>query len=80
MDIPVALKTFGDAVRISEICERYNDYFDIDMIHGRYVIDASSILGVESLVGNNVVIHVASRPGIEDKLIQLRDEIINVLR
>lgn len=80
MDMVIALKTFDDAIKVSGICEKYRDYFDIDMIKGRYVIDASSILGVESLVGNNVVLHVARMPGMESRLEELRIEIINALR
>lgn len=47
----IFLKTEQDAVRLNGIVTKYP--YDIDMVHGKYVVDAKSILGVLGVgVGN----------------------------
>ena len=56
--INVKLETFKIAENISKICQKYHDKYHIDMdaYYGRYVIDACSLLGLMSLVGNTIQI------------------------
>ena len=42
------------AIKLIHLCERYRNQMDIDVIHGRYVIDGCSMLGVHSLIGHTV--------------------------
>lgn len=42
--------------KFCKICDRYKDKFDIDVIHGRYIVDGSSILGVTSMTGKIVMV------------------------
>lgn len=42
------------AGKLLKLCEKYHDKMEIDVIHGRYIIDGCSVLGVHSLVGNMV--------------------------
>lgn len=43
----VLLNEFIKAVEFNKICERYDS--DIDIVSGRYTIDAKSIMGIFSL-------------------------------
>lgn len=42
------------ADKLCEICTPYTKEFDIDIVHGRCVLDASSILGILSMLGKDV--------------------------
>lgn len=42
------------AEKLVRLCEKYHDRMDIDVIHGRYIIDGCSLLGVHSLIGHMV--------------------------
>lgn len=53
------LDSIEKAKNLVNICEKYKDDFNIDIIHGRQVIDGTSILGVISLVGNIVSIRTS---------------------
>lgn len=77
MVLEINLNTFEKAIQIVNICEPYAAYFDIDVVCGRYTVDAISILGVESLVGNKVriVIHGVKNPDEIDKVKQLEDSL-----
>lgn len=44
------------AGKLIHLCEKYHDKMDIDVIHGRYIIDGCSMLGVHSLIGHIVSI------------------------
>lgn len=57
--IPFDLDSIEKAKKLVNICERYKDDFDIDVIYGRQVIDGTSILGVISLVGHVVSINTS---------------------
>ena len=48
LDTPDRVQKFVD------ICSKYKDKFNIDVEYGRYVVDASSIMGVSSLIGHIV--------------------------
>lgn len=51
------------ASKLIHLCEKYHDRMEIDVIHGRYVIDGCSMLGVHSLIG-----HIVSlKPQTNDK-------------
>lgn len=56
--INIKLETFRNSEDVSKICQMYHDKYHIDMdaYYGRYVIDACSLLGVMSLVGNTIQI------------------------
>lgn len=42
------------AEKLIRLCEKYHDDMDIDIMHGRYIIDGCSLLGVHSLIGHMV--------------------------
>lgn len=44
------------ATRLIRLCEKYHGEMEIDVIHGRYIIDGCSTLGVHSLIGHIVTI------------------------
>lgn len=48
------LDSFESAKKLIGLCEKYKDQMDIDVICGRYIIDACSVLGVHSLIGHMV--------------------------
>lgn len=48
------------ASKLIHLCEKYHDRMEIDVIHGRYVIDGCSTLGVHSLVGHTVSFELGS--------------------
>lgn len=40
--------------KLCAICTPYSKNFDVDIVKGRCVLDASSILGILSMLGNDV--------------------------
>ena len=52
----IKLNTMDVINKLVRICDRYKETMDIDMLYGRYVVDAASLLGVMSLMGNVVEI------------------------
>ena len=42
------------AEKLIRLCEKYHDDMDIDIMHGRTVVDGCSLLGVTSLIGKFV--------------------------
>lgn len=50
------IRTFEDAQNLVKLCDKYNKELTIDVIHGRYMVDGCSVLGVMSLVGNIVTV------------------------
>lgn len=48
------IDSIESAEKLLRMCERYKDLMDIDIICGRYIIDAYSMLGVHSLIGHMV--------------------------
>ena len=49
------LDSLDKVTKLVKVCEKY-DSIDFDVIHGRYVINGKSVLGVSSLIGNIVKI------------------------
>lgn len=49
------LDSLDKVTKLVKVCEKY-DSVDFDVIHGRYVINGKSVLGVSSLIGNIVKI------------------------
>lgn len=45
------IDSIESAEKLLRMCERYKGLMDIDIICGRYIIDAYSMLGVHSLIG-----------------------------
>lgn len=50
--IAFKIETLDDAQNLVNICDKYP--FNIDVIHGIQTVDAKSVLGVASLLGNYV--------------------------
>lgn len=50
----IHIRTPEFANKLCEICTPYTKEFDIDIVRGRCVLDASSILGILSMLGNDV--------------------------
>ena len=48
------INSIESAAKLIHLCEKYHELADIDVIHGRYIIDGCSMLGVHSLIGNIV--------------------------
>lgn len=69
--IAFKIETLDDAQNLVNICDKYP--FNIDVIHGIQTVDAKSVLGVASLLGNYVsVIPVTDD---EEMLNKLENEI-----
>lgn len=56
MKFKVKLDSFDKTVKVAELCSKYACDFNIDAKYGRYTVDASSILGLEYLIGHTVEI------------------------
>lgn len=56
------------ANKLCEICTPYTKKFDIDIVKGRCTLDASSILGITSLLGNvvDIIPHTNDRSVINE--------------
>lgn len=54
----VKLENFMTVETVRKICQEYHEKYqiDIDAYYGRYIIDACSLLGLMSLVGNTIQI------------------------
>ena len=48
------LDSLESAEKLVKMCQKYKGLMDIDIICGRYIIDAYSMLGVHSLIGHMV--------------------------
>lgn len=59
------LENLNDVNKLVNLCQKYS--CDIDVSCGRYVVDGKSVMGVSSLIGNevNVTIHSVTT---EDKI------------
>ena len=55
------LDSVQSAEKLIRLCEKYHDDMDIDIIHGRTVVDGCSLLGVTSLIGKFVSINPIGR-------------------
>lgn len=52
------LDTFYAAMQLVRMCEKYKDKADVDVIQGRYTVDACSALAVHALVGHIVTLEI----------------------
>lgn len=52
------LQSVNDAEKLSNFCKQFRE--EIDVIHGRQIIDGKSVLGVISLVGSVVSVEILS--------------------
>lgn len=65
--IAFKIETLDDAQNLVNICDKYP--FNIDVIHGIQTVDAKSVLGVASLLGNYVsVIPITDNEEMSNKL------------
>lgn len=67
------IDSIESAEKLIKICEKYKGKMDIDVICRRQIIDAFSILGVHSLIGNIVTLDLLT----DDK--KLREKFMNDL-
>lgn len=51
----ITLDSLDKVNALTKVCEKYND-IDTDVMHGRYIVNGCSVLGVSSLLGNIVKI------------------------
>ena len=49
----VTLDSLDVVNALVKVCEKYKD-IDTDVLHGRYIVNGRSVLGVSSLLGNIV--------------------------
>jgi len=75
MIVGVNLDSFNKAVDIANICSKYACDVDADAICGKYVVDAASILGMESIVGHWISIEVVDRDPDNKNAEKLVDEL-----
>lgn len=54
------LDSMEAAGKLTRMCEKYKGHMEIDVICGRQIIDAYSILGVYSLIGHIVALEPQS--------------------
>ncbi len=54
MELKIKLNSVNDVAMFVKVCERFEE--DIDYKHGRYVIDAKSIMGVLSTTIGDVAL------------------------
>lgn len=47
----IQLNNLESVNTLCSICEKYKDDFNVDLVHGRQIIDGRSILGTTSLMG-----------------------------
>lgn len=78
------LNDLSNVKPLVDICEKYKPYFNVDIIHGHYVVDGCSYLGVCSMCPNIVSI-VPVLPEIIDegtrtKYFQFNQEIMKLGR
>lgn len=57
------IDSMKSAKNLIQLCEKYHDRMEVDVIHGRYIIDGCSMLGVHSLLGHTVTLE----PQTDDK-------------
>ncbi|KAI4445215.1 hypothetical protein C823_007722 [Eubacterium plexicaudatum ASF492] len=75
----VHISTPEFANKLCEICTPYTKEFDIDIVRGRCVLDASSILGITSMLGNDVDVipHTNNRKVVDElfkKIAAIKDK------
>lgn len=74
--IAVELNDITQAVKIAGVCGKYLPDVSVDAHCGKYIVDAASILGMESLVGNFVSLETI---GIDqDKVKALKRELSGI--
>ena len=61
------------AEKLIRLCEKYHDDMDIDIMHGRTVVDGCSLLGVTSLIGKFVSVVPVGRN--EDAIQKFAEEL-----
>lgn len=77
MRINISTPEFAN--KLCEICSPYTKEFDIDIVRGRCVLDASSILGITSMLGNDVDVipHTNNRKVVDElfkKIAAIKDK------
>lgn len=72
----INLDCLETASKLVSICEKYKDQMDMDVIYGRYIIDACSILAVTSLVGN--IVKVDANTSDNSLLDSLKSDIVSI--
>lgn len=75
----IHIRTPEFANKLCEICTPYTKEFDIDIVRGRCVLDASSILGILSMLGNDVDIvpHTNNKTAIKELFEKINTIIID---
>lgn len=56
----IKLDTLEQVNAFVNICTKYKDQTDVDVLYGRYILDGCSVLGVSSLIGKIVKIKPSS--------------------
>lgn len=74
--IMINLDCLETASKLVSVCEKYKDQMDMDVIYGRYIIDACSILAVTSLVGN--IVKVQANCNDNSLIVSLISDIISI--
>lgn len=57
----------GDVKKITEICESYRKWFNVDLVFGRYTVDGCSLLGALSIADH--IVKVVPVPNDDEKAI-----------
>lgn len=75
-----SLKTIDNAKDLVKVCEKYSEYFKIDIVCGHYVVDGSSFLGVCSMCPNIVDIRPILPERLDTKFTQLYHNFLHDIR
>lgn len=70
------LNSCESARKLLNMCDKYRGKMEIDIIHGRYTIDAYSVLGVHSLIGH--VVSLEPQTGDEKLLKQFSKDLESI--
>lgn len=74
--IIVNLSDINQIVEISKVCEKYRSDVAVDAYCGRYIVDAASVLGMQSMIGNKVELKPLGSD--RDKVAKLVDELLQI--
>ena len=74
--ISIYLINIQQAVKISSLCEEYSQFVSVDACVGRYIIDAASMLGLQSIIGNRVTLKLIGSD--RNKVMEIANKLLEI--
>lgn len=74
--ISIYLSNIKQAIAISSLCEQYSQFVAVDACVGRYIIDAASMLGMQSIIGNRVTLKLIGSD--RNKVMELANKLLEI--